>query len=168
MDRVKTTKGAGNTATVALMLALGPLILALPAAAAPCGNGSGTGQERGCPIQPGRPGPPVAPGPTATATVVPKSPTIPPAAAPAPPASAAPNPAATAAPAPAVDPGILPPAEAPPATASPAAGAPTPAAGPAAAATQPSGDRGVPGAILLALGGLLVAVCAFLDIRKAV
>ncbi len=47
---------------------------------------------------------------------------------------------------------------------------PTPTADPAAIATQVSdrGVRGLPGAILLALGGLLVAVWAFLGLRKPV
>lgn len=167
MDRMKSTKGAGYAATAALMLALAPLILALPASADPCDPGGSAAPARACPAPPGRPGPSAAPVPTAGSTVVPKSPSIPSGAAPAPRTSLAPAPAATPEPAPPVDAGALPPAEAPSAAASPAVGTPSPAAGPAAAATPASGDRGVPGAILLALGGLLVAAWAFLAIRKS-
>lgn len=166
MDRMKSTKGAGYAATAALMLALAPLILALPASADPCDPGGSAAPARACPTPPGRPGPSAAPVPAAGATVVPKSPSIPSGAAPALRTSVAPEPEATPKPPP-VDAGTLPPAEAPSATASPAVGTPSPAAGPAAAATPASGDRGVPGAILLALGGLLVAAWAFLAIRKS-
>lgn len=168
MDRVKTTKGAGYTLTAALMLALPQLILALPATAAPCDPKGVSVPARDCPTPPNRPVP--APVPVASATAVPASPSIPSVTVPAPRISEAPAPAATPEGTPADGPGALPPAEVAPASPSGAAPMPTPTADPAATATQASGrdGRGLPGGILLAFGGLLVAVWAFLSIRKPV
>ena len=163
---MKITKGASYTVTAALLLALTPLTLTLPAAAAPCDPKGVSVPARDCPTPPNRPI--QEPVPTASAAVVPAPPTIPSRTAPAPRISEAPAPAATPEETPAGGPGDVPPAETAPA--SPAGGTPmpTPAAGPAAGAAQASdrGVRAVPGAILLAFGGLLVAGWALLGLRK--
>ena len=161
---MKTTEGAGYAVTAALMLALPQLILALPATAAPCDPKGVSVPARDCATHPNRPV--RAPAPTASATIVPASPSIPSATAPAPRISEVPAPAATPEGTPADDPGALPPAEI--ASASPSGGAPTPPAGPAVTATEPSDRavRGLTGAVLLAFGGLLVAVWALLGLRK--
>jgi hypothetical protein len=152
------------------MLALPLLVLAPPATAAPCDSSGGSAPARICPAPPGRPGLGPKPVPTASAPAEPAA-VIPSGGVPAPRISGAPAPAATPGGAPDVDSGALPPEDVPPTTASPAHGAPSPApTGPVSPATQTSEDRGgrsVPGAVLLAFGGLLVAVWAFLNIRKA-
>ena len=180
MDRVKTTKGACYTVTAALLLASAPLILALPATGAPCDPVGGIVPALICPTSPDRPKPKATPVPTATATSVPASPKAPPGRAPAPRPSAVPAPTGAQAPAPTADPGAQPSAENTPTIASPAddgtatpapsAPAPTATAGSLAAASPAPGDldgRSVTGALLLALGGLLVIAWVFLDIRTS-
>ena len=185
MDRVKTTKGACYTIVAALMLASAPLILALPATGAPCDPVGGIVPALICPSSPDRPNPTETPVPTASATAVPASPTAPPGTAPAPRPSAVPAPAGTRAAAPTAGPGTQAPAENPPTVASPADGstatpapatpapsapAPSATAVPLAAESPAPGDldgRSVAGALLLALGGLLVIAWVFLDIRTS-
>jgi len=186
MDRVKTTKGACYTVVAALMLASAPLILALPAIGAPCDPVGGIVPVLICPTPPDRPDPTATPVPTASATGAPASPSVPPGSAPAPRASGAPAPAGTLAGTPTAGPGAPPPAGIPPTTASPADGstatttaptatapsapAPTSTAGSLAAESPAPGDldgRSVAGALLLALGGLLVIVWVFLDLRTS-
>ena len=68
MDRVKTTKGASYTAAAALMLAAVPLILALPATAAPCDHVGGIVPALICPTPSNSPDPTATPAPTSSAT----------------------------------------------------------------------------------------------------
>lgn len=185
MDRVKTTKGASYTIMAALMLASAPLILALPATGAPCGPVGGIVPGLICPQPTDRPDPTATPVPTASATGAPVSPKAPPGTAPAPRLPAVPAPTGTQAAAPTAGPGTPPPAGDPAATASPSdhstatpaptvtapsAPAPSETARSLAAESPASGDldgRSVAGALLLALGGLLVIAWVFLDIRTS-
>ena len=180
MDRVKTTKGACYTVTAALLLASAPLILALPATGAPCDPAGGIVPALICPSSPDRPKPKATPVPTATATGDPVSPKAPPGRAPAPRPSAVSAPTGAQAPAPTADSGAQPPAGDAPTVSSPAdsstatpaqpAPAPTATAVPLAAAPPASGDlngRSVAGALLLALGGLLVIAWVFLNVRTS-
>jgi hypothetical protein len=185
MDRVKTTKGASYTIMAALMLASAPLILAMPATGAPCGPVGGIVPGLICPESPGRPNPTATPAPSASSTVAPVSPAVPTGTAPAPRSSAVPAPKGTQTAAPTAGPGAPPPAGVPPTSASPADGstaapaptstapsapAPSPAADPLAAKSAASGDldgRSVVGALLLALGGLLVIAWVAMDIRTS-
>ncbi|WP_346927957.1 hypothetical protein [uncultured Arthrobacter sp.] len=178
---MKTTKGACYTITAALMLASAPLILALPAAGAPCDPIGGIVPALICPTPPDRPKPKATPVPTASATAVPVSPSVPRVTAPSPRPSAVPVPAGTRAAAPTAGPGTQAPAGTSSTITSPAGGstatpaatvpsAPAPAATAGAPTAEPAaGDldgRSAAGA-LLALGGLLVIAWVFLDIRTS-
>ena len=185
MDRVKTTKGACYTIVAALMLASAPLILALPAIGAPCDPVGGIVPVLICPTPPDRPDPTATPVPTASATGAPVSPSLPPGSAPAPRASGVPAQTGTLAGAPTAGPASQQPAGVAPTTASPADGStatpvptatapsapdPSATAGSLAPASPAPGDldgRSVAGALLLALGGLLVIAWVFLDIRTS-
>jgi len=178
MDRVKTTKGACYTVTAALMLASAPLILAFPATGAPCDPVGGIVPALICPTSPDRPKPKTTPVPTASATGVPASPKASPGKAPVPRPSAVPT--GAQAPAPTASTDAQPPAAVPPTVPSPADGstatpaqpapAPTATAVPLGAAPPASGEldgRSVAGALLLALGGLLVIAWVFLNVRTS-
>ena len=166
MVRVKINKKAGYASAIALTLALTPLVLALPAVAEPCGTIGGVIPVLICPPAPTRPVASPTPSPTASSTAPPTTtPVVPPAQ---PPATPGPTPAAgrQATVAPAADPGAVSPPAAPAVPALPTA---TPSGNPGATAapkTSEEEDGSVPGALLLALGGLLMTGWAAISLRR--
>lgn len=188
MVRMNSTRKASYASAVALLLAVSPLVLALPAAAAPC-KSAGLLPLKVCPASP-TPGPPSAsPAPRVTppgSTAPPSDPTPPQPPSQSPSQSQVPGQDAappTPGPAPSVSQGApTPPATGAvpvPATAgssayqSPGAGqSPESAtANPSAAAAGrvgpgPDGQGGLAGGFLLALSGLLIGLSAAIGLRR--